>query len=639
MHRFLLIIALFVVLTGQEAFSQETAVTRSTVIEHFKGKPYYLHFVKQGETLFGISKAYNVSVQDIEAENPEIEKGMKMDQVLRIPVVDDNQKPVEKVKIPETSPQPDTITKPAAKQQYLDYIVSRKETLYGISKKFGVTVDDLIKANPSMTELKNGMVIRVPLVTDQKPKAGDEAVKPAIVSKLPVPEDGLLVVKQGQTIYSISKQYEIPEETLLQLNPELSEGLKTGQTIRLKESAAKPRPEAEKEIPEMKTVPVKPVNNEVITENCTGVIDESKVYEVALLMPLNLEMADSIMRTSVDNMPPLKSFKTYDLFQYYLGSMMALDTLEKSGCRVNFHVYDADVENDTLKIRRVLKKSEMQQMDLIIAPLFARSFTIAARFAQQHGIPVINPLSRRSTITDGNSEVYKVYPSDEAIAAKLASYISGKYPDANIISVRNSLKESNMMTQVFSDSLRKSASDTHLQEVIYQDEGFSGVSKRIDNQKKNIVLLFSSSRSLVPAFVSKLNAYAKSSDIVLFGIPGWEDMEIETEFLLNLDYHQAVPSFINYDGNATRKFVALYREKYGAQPLAEREAFLGYDVTFYFLSALTHFGNHFEDCIPGYVKPGLQYNFRFRKDGANNGFGNTDARILHYDKFRWVEDL
>ncbi|HPT13383.1 MAG TPA: LysM peptidoglycan-binding domain-containing protein [Bacteroidales bacterium] len=639
MHRFLLIIALFAVLTGQEAFSQETSVTRSTVIENFKGKPYYLHFVKQGETLFGISKAYNVSVQEIEADNPEIEKGMKMDQVLRIPVVDENLKPVEKVKVTTTLQKPDTITKPAVKQQYLDYIVNKKETLYGISKKFGVTVDDLIRANPSMTELKNGMVIRVPLVTNQEEKTSDVTPKPTTNSKLPVPEDGLLVVKQGQTLYSISKQYEISEETLLQLNPELSEGLKTGQTIRLKESAAKPQTEVEKEISQVKTLPVKPVNTEVFTENCTGISDESKVYEVALLMPLNLEMADSIISTSVDNMPPLKNFKTYDLFQYYLGSMMALDTLEKSGCRVNFHVYDADAENDTLKIRKVLKKSEMQQMDLIIAPLFARSFNIAARFAQQHQIPVINPLSRRNTITEGNPEVYKAYPSDEAIAAELATYISGKFPDANIISVRNSLKESNMMSQVFSDSLRKSVGGSHLQEVIYQDEGFAGVSKRIDNQKKNIVLLFSSSRSLVPAFVSKLNAYAKSSDIVLFGIPGWEDMEIETEFLLNLKYHQAVPSFINYEGDATRRFVAMYREKYGAQPLAEREAFLGYDVTCYFLSALMHFGNHFEDCIPGYVKPGLQYNFRFRQADANDGFGNTDARILHYDNFRWVEAL
>jgi len=639
MHRFLLIIALFVVLTGQETYAQEAIVTRSTVIEHFKGKPYYLHFVKQGETLFAISKAYNVSVQEIQSENPELEKGMKMDQVLRIPVMDENQLQVEKVKVPDTSPKPDTITRGAAKQQYLDYIVSKKETLYGISKKFGVTVDDLIKANPSMTELKNGMVIRVPLVTGQKVKTGDETPKPAIVTKLAVPDDGLLMIKQGQTLYSISKQYDIPEETLLQLNPELSEGLKTGQTIRLKQGAAKPQTGVENEVEEVKTQQAKPLNKEVITENCLGIGDEDKVYEVALLMPLNLEMADSIIRTSVDNLAPLKNYQTFDLFQYYLGSMMALDTLEKSGCRVNFHVYDADAENDTLKIKRVLKKSEMQQMDLIIAPLFARSFTIAARFARQHQIPLINPLSRRNSITDGNSEVYKVYPSDEAIAAELASYISGKYPEANIISVRNSLKESNVMPQVFSDSLKKLAGPAHLQEVIYQDEGFGGVSKRLDSQKKNIVLLFSSSRSLVPAFVSKLNAYAKSSDIMLFGIPGWEDMEIETEFLLNLNYHQAVPSFIDYDSEATRKFVAMFREKYGAQPLAEREAFLGYDVTSFFLSALTHFGNHFEDCIPGYVRPGLQYNFRFSKGAANDGFGNNDARILHYDNFRWVEAL
>jgi LysM repeat protein/ABC-type branched-subunit amino acid transport system substrate-binding protein len=638
MHRFLFILALFAVVTCHDAFSQETAVKRSTVIEHYKGMPYYLHFVKQGETLSGISRAYNVNVQDILTENPDVEKGLKMDQVLRIPVVDESSKPVAKIVTQEIPAKPDTVSKATAKQQYLEYIVNKKETLYGIAKKYGVTVDDLIKANPSMTELKSGMVIKVPLVTDQNVKAADENPKPAVLTKLPVPDNGQLVVSQGQTIYSISKQYDISEETLLQLNPELNEGLKTGQTIRLKETAERPHREAENEVSALVTEPAKPVSKEVISANCAGIEVEDKVYEVALLMPLNLEMADSIIRTPAANLPPLKNLKTFDLFQYYLGSMMALDELEKSGSKVNFHVYDADAENDTLKIKKVLRKSEMQQMDLIIAPLFVRSFAIAARFARQNGIPIINPLTRRSAITENNGQVYKVYPADGAVGEKLASYIIEKYPDANIISVRNSLKENNEMAKAFSDSLKKSTVKVHLNEAVYQDDGFNGVSKKLDDQKTNVVLLFSTSRSLVPAFVSKLNALAKSSDIVLFGIPGWEDMDIETELLLNLNYHQAVPSFINYDDDATRNFVSMFRGKYGAQPLAEKEAFLGYDVTGYFLSALTHFGNHFGDCIPGYVKPGLQYNLRFRKDAVNDGFENSDARILHFDNYRWVED-
>ena len=44
------------------AVAQDIPVKRSSIVEQYKGKPYYLHFVKQGETLFAISKAYGVEV-------------------------------------------------------------------------------------------------------------------------------------------------------------------------------------------------------------------------------------------------------------------------------------------------------------------------------------------------------------------------------------------------------------------------------------------------------------------------------------------------------------------------------------------------------------------------------------------------
>ena len=146
-------------------------------------------------------------------------------------------------------------------------------------------------------------------------------------------------------------------------------------------------------------------------------------------------------------------------------------------------------------------------MDLIIGPVFARSFSIAARFAAQNNIPIVNPLSRRSSIVENNSFVYKVYPGEQAIASGMASYIAEKYPGANIISVRNSVKENGIMAGAFADSVRKHHSGQQITEVIYQEDGFTGVSKLIDKEKKNVIILFSSNRSLVPAFVSKLNAF------------------------------------------------------------------------------------------------------------------------------------
>jgi LysM repeat protein len=50
-----------------------------------QSNPCYLHFVKQGETLSELSKLYNISIEEIKAEKPVLEEGLKVDQVLRIP--------------------------------------------------------------------------------------------------------------------------------------------------------------------------------------------------------------------------------------------------------------------------------------------------------------------------------------------------------------------------------------------------------------------------------------------------------------------------------------------------------------------------------------------------------------------------
>ncbi|HNX43199.1 MAG TPA: LysM peptidoglycan-binding domain-containing protein [Bacteroidales bacterium] len=631
---------IFLLIAGflfQAGFAQEAAIKRSTVVEQYKGKPYYLHFVKQGETLFAIAKAYNVDVEVIKAENPDVEKeGLKVEMVLRIPYGETSGQPAAEKQKQISDKVMDTVKFQASKQQFIEHEVSKKETLYGISKQYGVTVDDLIKANPSMTELKTGMILKVPVIQAAKPTVEAEKKKEPEPPAPGVSGDGLIEVKQGQTLYSIEKQYNISEEELLRLNPELKDGLKTGQTIRLRENAGIMQ-KGKTVLPgQEKSGKTETVSNAVSAK--PFVKNSGRVFEVALLLPLRLEMADSIIKTPVEKLPELNKYKTFDFFQFYAGAMIALDTLEKEGYRINFHVYDADSEKDTLKVKKALRRSEMAGMDLIIGPLYVKSFPIAARFASQHQIPIVNPLSRRNSILEKNPWVYKVYPGDQDIANALALSVTNYYPGANIISVCNTDKENKVMALAFADSVKKlNSPGLTLTQVIYQNAGFSGVSKVIDPKRMNIVILFSTNRSVVPAFVSKLNAYSKSGNVVLFGIPGWEDIEMETEFLMNMDYHQVVSSFVDFSAGNTKQFETAFREKYGAQPLIEKDAFLGYDIVRYFLGALSAYGKDFNKFLPEYNLPGLQYNFRFKQPLPANGYENTDARILHFKDYRWVE--
>ena len=100
--------------------SLNAQTVRSTNITKISGKEYYMHHVKQGETLWGLSRLYNVSIEEIESLNPDVKNGLKTGHVLGIPVrperepnnpvvVEPKPKEQEVVVQPEPVPEPEPV--------------------------------------------------------------------------------------------------------------------------------------------------------------------------------------------------------------------------------------------------------------------------------------------------------------------------------------------------------------------------------------------------------------------------------------------------------------------------------------------------------------------------------------------------
>ncbi|MCU0370880.1 MAG: LysM peptidoglycan-binding domain-containing protein [Bacteroidales bacterium] len=134
--------------------------------------------------------------------------------------------------------------------------------------------------------------------------------------------------------------------------------------------------------------------------------EKNELYRVALMVPFSLEqVADSLWK---ENLDPLKinELSPFRFIQFYHGFMLAADSLRQKGLNVEIHVYDID--HQTSKAMSVIHKPELKKMDLIFGPLFKNSFSIVAEFALENNIPVINPLSPRNDILEGNPFVFKL---------------------------------------------------------------------------------------------------------------------------------------------------------------------------------------------------------------------------------------
>lgn len=169
------LIILLAIFRSEASQAQEfipTPVEISDEKVSIKGDIYYLHKVLKGQTLYSISKAYDVSLEELHQVNASLSEGLKTGMLLYIPAKQDRQ--TESVTA-ATAAQEDTVSvkkdnvKPQAspkKKSYRKYNVKWYETLDDVAAKFGVTAEAIITLNGIDTT--SGKRIRGILIPDQE---------------------------------------------------------------------------------------------------------------------------------------------------------------------------------------------------------------------------------------------------------------------------------------------------------------------------------------------------------------------------------------------------------------------------------------------------------------------------------------
>lgn len=154
--------------------------------------------VKSGDTLYGISNQFGVSVKDLANLNNLTNNIIRVGQVLSIP---NNE---------GTNP-----------NNIVNYIVKKGDTLYGISMKFNTTVNEIKKYNNiSSNVLQIGQTLRIPEVY-----SNEEFV---------LPEYTTYIVKKGDTLYSIAKNNNISVDTLIKDNALTNNNLSIGLILKIR---------------------------------------------------------------------------------------------------------------------------------------------------------------------------------------------------------------------------------------------------------------------------------------------------------------------------------------------------------------------------------------------------------------------
>ncbi len=159
------------------------------------------HKIQKGETAYFIAQKYKVSVEEIYKLNPESQNGIKDSQIIKIPVHSSEK---------------------TNSDQQITHIVGEKETLYGLSKQYHVSVEAIQNANQAIlvNGLQVGQELNIPNSSNfsKTETTGSSKITHQVVAK--------------ESLFSIARQYNVSVQDLENLNKDiLVNGLQIGQTI------------------------------------------------------------------------------------------------------------------------------------------------------------------------------------------------------------------------------------------------------------------------------------------------------------------------------------------------------------------------------------------------------------------------
>lgn len=545
------------------------------------------------------------------------------------------------------------------------HTVVKGDNPYNISKKYGITVEELLKMNPKVKDgkLSIGDTLSV--------KAGSNTgVKTNSVSK--TTQLGKIVLQPKQTIYGITKQYKISEEELRRLNPDLDSNMKIGNEVVLPLenvkkyggasviSSAKPVESSSNNA----SSSTKSKIDSDIDKSSNSVSDNSQdeyatytveqgdtVFSIVNkfgitideLVALNPDLAKGLkagMVLKIRKLDPGYIKKNGDALSVVLmlpfgystnetqyrsmaldfltGAKLAIERNAASGQKLDVKIVDSGNENS---FKSSLSQINTNNTDLIIGPFFKSNVIDLLDFTKTQKIPVVAPFANSSELYGYNNLII-LETTDQTYADKIAEEVKNAYSNQKIYILADAKKENaNYLKSILEKNLKNaniiivnSASEIQLDQNM-----MTGQSAPV------IAVLANDNDAVGEAFSNKMIALSKEvQGIKAFSMYSTPSFEKKIDDLSQASLVYLMDRKIDTDGRFEKEVLAAYKAKYCKTP--GKYAIIGFDVVNDMLTRENKRGEIFKQINK--VQTQLATKFEFVRTKSNGAYINKGFRVI-----------
>lgn len=571
------------------------AADKSRTIVYIDGAKYYIHTVQPGETLFRLSRLYDVDEKVILKSNPSLTYGLKSATTIRIPVVGSvgGSRPSER----------------KLRKTFDFHFVAKGQTLYAISRQYEIPVNTIIEDNPEIDpahlRLGERILIRKKQIGSED-EAGSrrqwEAYRQSLNS---VADAGTAyhIVQPGETFYSLARRFGITETELSTINGGLqASDLKAGAMLKVpneggdKNSGMTPNPFA----------------NSALSGNFPSAAEHRRIDFRALRPGEPLRIALLLPFTNRDRLP------NPNYLEFYQGFLLGLDSVKRLGYSVDVTLYDTERNPD--RVYDFVNLSSVRNSDLIVGPVYEEELQPVLRLAEEQGIPVVSPLAHIGEAT--SDALFQLAPDPARKYDKVADLIG---PDKHITLIRTQTSDAEFEREMLA-LLGNREYTRYTYEYTRAERGAGGNSPSdltplLDNRLDNVFIILSDDEVDIDRILAAL-ASADSSlrsrgrtapRYTVLGNVRWNRYNNidRTTFFRNRvvflsTYHA------KRDAQAITTFDRNYIRAFGTLPTLY--SYRGYDSALIFAPAMY---GAIEEKLGGQSFTPLQTTYRFERTGGN----------------------
>ncbi|MBI1646205.1 LysM peptidoglycan-binding domain-containing protein [Capnocytophaga sp. 051621] len=559
------------------------------------------HLVKSGETFFGLSQKYNISIDDLKRYN--------LDLYTR--ELQEN----ERITIPLFNKTNDMVQKGIQGQKR--YVVKPQETLWKIAKNHNVSVEELERINKkekgfNPNNIKEGQEIWVPAsaVDSSEPEV---PTRPATNKELV-----LYLIEKGEGFYSLERKFGLSQSDIVKLNPTIKDGLKSDAQIWI----PKENYDRYKNTPFTST-PNYDFENSNNTLRSTS--SPNNVKEISYILPFKVADIGSTNKAAALKARLTDNKITPVATDFYSGALIALDSLQKMGYKFKVNVYDSEGD-----IKKITSNANIQNSQVVIGPFTTKSFNAVAELITNNKTAVLAPLANKNIVLNPN--VYQTLPSDEVQQNQMINYLNKNYSDENMIILADSKNI----------GLRDKLERAFPNAKVVTEMSANGFANALNYSKENVVLLQSNDIGYVSLAVrllhnalkvKKNNAHPK---IILATVERGNVFDSNSLSNNQLsDLHFTYPT-VNKYSNGSDSFSVRYQKTYGILP--NKYAIRGFDLTMDAVLRLGVSGNLNSTNTRIGETSFLENKFAYLKNSyKGGGYENQGVYIVQYDNMEIKE--